>query len=687
MVIKATDFTECIDLSKNIHQSVSGLNLQGSGDVESLKVKLDGLTEKLENLYTIDASYKLGMLNLAELERTFNTASGRELFKKVLDICDDSLDFDACAFMINTKEGFEYHIKNNAGFDAPRIRQLKEMMKYEYFMKDNKSQPSTPEPDETVSEHPFSDYAYTNAVLTNAGEKFGSFALIKKKMMAHHYWFQNRIAFALTMYLWKNSLIEKLEFNNRELKLKNHQLAKEKFLSDERDHAFERLLRVAYDPQDDKFKNEIKGILKRALNVDASFYLLKSNEDVQAKIEEKVEQLCRTLDIKVFQPKILVSVKKLFLFENKAEESFSLENGEQISISYIPIRYFSFAEEKSDIPVGTLIVVRKGLDPNFSSREDAFLETISDMISIITEYTNFYRVHQKNKEMMYEFKTAGNIQANLLPKEFPESEVFDVYGISQFYKYVGGDFYNVFGKGTGKLKCVVGDVCGKGLSAALMANLVWSQFMALSKDFIIDKGILQDKIANLIEKKGALSQSEIQMLINSSYRDAGTNEVFNNLNNKITEFLDDYSFVTMVYIIFDEKNRKLELSNAGHMPVILYRPEDSSTIHLGKASPPIGLEADLDFARQELTNLKPGDVFVVYTDGVIEARLGGSAGTDENIPIEDRIFGMERLEDLVRQNAHRSSEEIVNTVIKNVMDFSGNQFNDDVTLVVIKVKV
>ncbi|MCK5687601.1 serine/threonine-protein phosphatase [bacterium] len=663
------------------------LECEKNDDLSGIKAILDEFEIEKSTNKVEKSSFEKSILTYSQLDQIFYEKKGKDLYSRLLDLLDDSTDFDICGFIVKTKDGFETHIKNNS---------VKSKKHQEYFLERLKSNYEDHKEGielcdfralQSNESDLFNDYACSSAPIKFRKEVYGCCDLMMKKnpMMHSHMWLQSRLTIAIGINLLSDSYVEKLSQINNVLAIKNQQLNKEKFLSDERDHAFERLLRVAYDPQDVKFKNEIKGILKKALDVDASCYIMDSEDEVESKIENRVTMMCELLNIKYLRDKILNSVHRFFLAKSRNGSAFSLENGEILYLSCVPIKYFSFEEEKSDISIGTLIVVRRGENPSFLDRENSFLDTISDLIGIITEYTSFYREHQKNKEMMFEFNTAENIQKNLLPKEFPFSNVFEIYGTSQSYKYVGGDFYNVFRVAPGKLGCVVGDVCGKGIPAALMANLVWSQFMTISGEFVRDTKLLKQKYRNIVEKKGEVSDDELLLIINSSYREAMTNEVFIKLNNKISEFLDDYSFVTMVYLIFDEKELKLELSNAGHMPVILCRAEDNTKIHLGLPSPPIGLEPNLDYPRKELKDIRKGDVFVVYTDGVVEARLA-QGGNDQEVPIEERIYGIERLENLVMENSHKSAKVILELIMKSIQDFSGDQFSDDVTLVVFKIK-
>ncbi len=264
--------------------------------------------------------------------------------------------------------------------------------------------------------------------------------------------------------------------------------------------------------------------------------------------------------------------------------------------------------------------------------EFARLESgINRMIRKIVTYTE--ELERKKAEL----QVAADIQQAFLPRNLPHIKGFDIAAASIPAREVGGDFFDVFSAGEGKHALVIADVAGKGVPASL--------FMALSRTAV--------RIVSRWERSAR--------------------RVLSSSNSIFIEDSGSVSFVSMFYGVLEEEDRVLSYVNAGHNPPLLLHP-DGSVEELASSGPVVGLVDDPGYAEREV-RLRPGDVLVMYTDGVTEAIDSGSA-----------MFTEERLRTVIGESAGLPAEGIVRTIREAVTAFCGEapQF-DDMTILVLKV--
>ena len=150
-------------------------------------------------------------------------------------------------------------------------------------------------------------------------------------------------------------------------------------------------------------------------------------------------------------------------------------------------------------------------------------------------------------------------------------------------------------------------------------------------------------------------------------------KVVDAVNRYLCQYTRATEFVTMFYGILDVKNHTLTYSNAGHNPPIIFR--EGVGVFLDQGGIPMGILEDAEYGEEQIV-LIPGDVILLYTDGVTEA-----------LNTKREIFGMRRLMRVVQQNHKIDSEELINTIYSDMLEFTdGAPQSDDLTLIVIKVK-
>ena len=257
-----------------------------------------------------------------------------------------------------------------------------------------------------------------------------------------------------------------------------------------------------------------------------------------------------------------------------------------------------------------------------------------------------------------ELQTAREIQERLLPHEQPSVPGFEITGASLPSRQVGGDYYDFLTQDDGRFGIAIGDVSGKGIPAALlMSNLQAS---------------LQGQVIH----------------------PSSVSEVVSRVNELLVRSTDPHMFATFFYGVLDSRTGTFTSTNAGHNPPILYR-NDGEVVKLESGGIPLGWLPDQDYL-QKVIELAPGDVIVLYTDGITEA-VGPPDGEqvlamseegedpEEAAENPDNMFGEEQLIAIIEKSSRKSATGIKNAILSAVAAHTaGTPQSDDITLVIIK---
>lgn len=271
-------------------------------------------------------------------------------------------------------------------------------------------------------------------------------------------------------------------------------------------------------------------------------------------------------------------------------------------------------------------------------------------------YTRGYILDEKDVQPSYvqyiaererlkmELDIARRSQLQMLPRSVPQAKGLDIAAFSEPAREVGGDYYDFIPLAPDKLGIAIGDVSGKGMPAALYMTML--------------KGFIQSRADAVTSAKDMLAH----------------------VNRKFYIAAERSIYVTLLYCIFDLTRTHVQFARAGHHPVLIYRPSTQTTFVLQPPGIGIGLESGPAFERitqQEGFDLQAGDVIVLYTDGLTEARDG-----------KDGEFGEERLLDVIKQqNTDAPAEEILKAIRRAFKLFVGSSDpHDDLTCLVIKVQ-
>ena len=249
-----------------------------------------------------------------------------------------------------------------------------------------------------------------------------------------------------------------------------------------------------------------------------------------------------------------------------------------------------------------------------------------------------FRSYERGRRFEGQLEIARAVQSKLLPSRTDDCEPVRTAALYRPSEQVGGDFYDVFRTSTGAVALVIGDVSGKGVPAALLAGVIHGAVRSAAWS-----GSAQDQ-----ERESA------------------------RLNQLLCTHASGNRFASMFWCYYDAPARRLHYVNAGHCPpILLHRGEPDSTAALEEGGPVLGLLADATY-RQARREVSPGDVLVLYSDGLVECT--NAAGQE---------YGENRLRELLRSARGKDPDAICRAVKDSVADFLGAAVpRDDLTLVV-----
>jgi phosphoserine phosphatase RsbU/P len=279
----------------------------------------------------------------------------------------------------------------------------------------------------------------------------------------------------------------------------------------------------------------------------------------------------------------------------------------------------------------------------YSARDKRLLTSVASQASIamrsISLAERMAERIEAERRAEQEMQIASQVQSRLLPQEAPKLATLECAGKCIQTRAVGGDYYDFLEFGSGRLGMVLADISGKGISGALlMANLQAS-----------------------LRGQYALALDDLPRLLRS----------VNNLFHKNTE---TSHYATMFFSLYDDASRILRYVNCGHNPPVLVR-ETGIVERLEATATVLGLFEQWDCCVAE-RQLVPGDVLLIYTDGISEAAPGQDA----------EEFGETRLITTLQALRAKRACEMLNGIIAEVQRFSHAEQADDMTLIVARCR-
>jgi len=244
-------------------------------------------------------------------------------------------------------------------------------------------------------------------------------------------------------------------------------------------------------------------------------------------------------------------------------------------------------------------------------------------------------LRQAQRQRADELQDARDIQNNLLPKSIPQVKDYEIAGMTQPVRYVGGDYFDVVRiNETQTVRCIA-DVSGKGMPAALLM----SSLQAALKPLIWDT--------------------------------RSPRELCRRLNRILCEIAPVGKFVSFFYAVLDSKDNRLTYCNAGHNAPVLVRANGAAS-ELNVAGAVLGQFPDWVYEQSDL-QLRPGDTLMMFTDGLVEA---SNEDHDE--------FGEEGVIRVALENRGASAAKLEKLLTQAASGHCGGHFQDDASMIVLR---
>jgi sigma-B regulation protein RsbU (phosphoserine phosphatase) len=279
------------------------------------------------------------------------------------------------------------------------------------------------------------------------------------------------------------------------------------------------------------------------------------------------------------------------------------------------------------------------------------LAELCQSFNTMTENLGKLIVVAKEKERLEsELAIAREVQNQLFPKDVPFTKTLELKGVCNPARMVSGDYYDFMALGENALAFAIGDVAGKGISAALLMATVQSSF--------------RSQIRGSLEMAVSVGPQTTRVSVSTS-------NLVSHLNKQLFADTSPEKYATFYLGVYEEATSTLTYTNAGHLPPLLIR--NGETVRLDVNGMVVGAFPFALYGESQ-THLEPGDLVVFFTDGITEP---------ENAYGE--MFGEERLIDLVVRNAHLDNREIIESIMDAVHQWTGSdELQDDMTLLLVR---
>jgi sigma-B regulation protein RsbU (phosphoserine phosphatase) len=243
------------------------------------------------------------------------------------------------------------------------------------------------------------------------------------------------------------------------------------------------------------------------------------------------------------------------------------------------------------------------------------------------------------RQLENELEMSQIVQRGLLPWEIPFVEGMNIAALSRPAQIVGGDYFDFLNFKDGTHGFVMADVSGHGVSAGMFMSSLQTAFHTLVPE--------ADSPLSVLERINRLYMHNIHVT----------------------------TFVTIFLAKYDPQTRIMSYTNAGHNSAYLYHGMTGEEDWLRPTGPAIGLVERFSINCENI-QLQPGDILLLYTDGITEAA-----------DFQGSLWGKDRLADIIRQNADASSEQLIQMVMSALKEYTnGSPLADDVTLIISKLR-
>jgi len=289
----------------------------------------------------------------------------------------------------------------------------------------------------------------------------------------------------------------------------------------------------------------------------------------------------------------------------------------------------------------------------FDRESLGILQTFTSQTILSIENLHLMAASIQNQRVQEELKIASSVQESLIPKTLPTDDWFEISSHALAAKEIGGDFYDFLHLPGRRLAILIGDVSGKGVTAAFHMAQMKGIFHALMQENPLAR--------NEREKFPVPSRFMAQA------------------NLALVHCLERSSFITAALYIIDYENGGFVFARAGHCHTLYYHSIKEEVSYFRTAGLGLGIIRNDGYEKHiknQFYDYNPSDVMVIYTDGIVEAR-----GADQE------EYGEERLKKMLERTYYLEADEIKQQILDDLGEFSkGQPIHDDQTLLVIKFK-
>ena len=292
--------------------------------------------------------------------------------------------------------------------------------------------------------------------------------------------------------------------------------------------------------------------------------------------------------------------------------------------------------------IGTLALLKE-LAEGFNKEMTKIVSTFANQAGISIENFRLMEEALQNERYKEELKIAKTVQKSLLPDVLERDDDFDIAAFSESADEVGGDYYDTLRTNNHEVALIIADVSGKGTTAAFHMSQM--------------KGIFHSLAQDCIEPDAFMIKA----------------------NQALVYCLERGSFISATFFVVNSQTKKIKYSRAGHCPVLYYHASEDSLEYFKDKGIALGMVRNKSYANfiqpNEFT-YKSGDIMVLYTDGITEAK--DKKGEE---------FGYDRLIQVLMEVKSLSPKQIQEHLVNRLYEFSGSRnINDDYTTMIVKFK-
>ncbi|MBS1544546.1 MAG: SpoIIE family protein phosphatase [Bacteroidetes bacterium] len=292
--------------------------------------------------------------------------------------------------------------------------------------------------------------------------------------------------------------------------------------------------------------------------------------------------------------------------------------------------------------IGTLALLKE-LPDGFNKEMTQIVSAFANQAGISIENFRLLKEALQNERYKEELKIAKTVQKSLLPQHLESDSDFEIAAFSESADEVGGDYYDTLRISPNHVGLIIADVSGKGTTAAFHMSQM--------------KGIFHSLAQQEMEPKTFMIRA----------------------NEALKYCLERGSFISATYFVVNSLDKKILYSRAGHCPVLVYRRADQSAQFLTDKGAALGMVKGKDYCNFVETRefqYQPGDIMVLYTDGITEAK---------NHKGEE--FGLEMLRKSVEEFSELTPKEMQDELIRRLYEYTGTEeINDDYTTMIVKFR-